>query len=250
MMKKLSIDDFKNLDNFTKLQKNFMSEDFVIHLTGSVNFPIKALVKEDFYITFQSIDEISEEGHIISTKIEKYYFYKDYLTIEIPELSKRYEEQITDTITKYYLADSKERRNYVFEQRHNLNKLYRQVDDFSFINNNLFESLKSEITKALEFIYDDSLVDKEISRMGKIVVNVPEIDLINIMMKLADEGFIKVYNDVELANIIENNFYIFEGKDIENKPIKNCYKKINGFRNKTKPNYKSLDRIRELFSKI
>ncbi len=250
MIKQLSIDDFKNLENFTKLQKSFIAEDFVNQLNGTVNLTIKSVVKEDFYITLQFPDEYSETGHIISTKIEKHYFYKDYLTIEIPELSKRYEKQITDIITKYYLADSKERRNYVLEQRYNLNKLHSQLDDFSFMEINLFEGLKLEVTKALEFIYDDSLVEKEISRMGKIVVSLPEIDLINIMMKLADEGFIKVYNDVELANIIENNFYIFGGKDIENKPLKNCYKKINGFRKGSKPNYKSLERIRNLFNNI
>src|SRR5690606_4304287 len=196
--------DFSSIENYRKLQNRYILRCYSNSLGESPATPKD--YKEDFSILVQYVtDDYNGNVHEIGmfTAYKDVYFIADYLKTEIPKLAERYEKQITESINRYYLADAKERRNYILERRHYLNKLYAQLDDFSFIGEELFGILKTETIKALEYIYDDALVEKEISKMGKIVVHLPEIDFINIMMELADNNFIRVYNDVELANIIE-----------------------------------------------
>src|SRR5690606_25098715 len=247
----VSMEDFNNYESFRKLQTRFIDKCYSRSYGDTPTLPED--YRNDFRIILQTVrDDFDGNWEEVGLQMvqKDFYFIADYLNAEIPKLSERYINQVKDNISKYYLADEKERKNYILLQRHQINNLYENIEDYNFIGEELLQKLKSEIIKALEFIYDDSLVEEELTNLGKIPINMPEIDFINVMMQLADNSFIKVYNDVELANIIQNKFTIYKGKDQENKPIKNCYKKINGYRNGSKPNYKSLERIRELFKKF
>lgn len=249
--REVSLNDFLSIDNFKNLRLKYLSKCFDRDCEYSTNYTDNH--QEDFFILQAFDDVIYDIKTRFGTHRLRYknlYFIKDYLKIQIPYAAEVYKGEIAHKVARHYLADKKERINFITYQKHLLNKLYEGVEIYSFLGEELLEVLRTQILKTLEFINEDSHLEEQVTNLGKIPISLPEIDFINIMIALADQGFIKTYNDVDLASIIENNFTIYKGKEQGKKAIKNCYRKINGYRNGSKPNNKSLERIRELMSKI
>lgn len=249
--REVSLKIFFSLETFKEFRRKYMMRCFFFDFDYPVFEPED--YREDFVIHKQRPKkEFNPKIHHLNEYLEIYseYFIKDYLKEQIPYAAEVYKGEIAHKVARHYLADKKERINFITYQKHLLNKLYEGVEIYSFLGEELLEVLRTQILKTLEFINEDSHLEEQVTNLGKIPINLPEIDFINIMIALADQGFIKTYNDVDLASIIENNFTIYKGKEEGKKAIKNCYRKINGYRNGSKPNNKSLERIRELMSNI
>lgn len=228
-MIKLTINEFKNLDNFIKLQQKFNCEHFLYKEHEEfIPYPKAELIEEEFYIEIQIPEEFSEDGYLISTTREKLYFYRDFLTNQIKYLAEDYIHDFHNKIRRELeeiefsilgeRAESKEEKRKLTLLQQKVNKsidntifeikaIIQNIGDFKFLPTDLFNLLNIQFTDILKAISDPQLKSNKAFHIGKLCFdNFTSFDVAVLFYYLREQGVFKYENQANLARFIENNF--------------------------------------------
>ena len=247
---KLTINNFKSLEDFAKLQQNFSCEDYNYKMYSEVfSKPKLELIKEDFYISCQVADEFSDDGKLISTKIEHLYFFKDFLNKRLQYLSEDFIWEFHNEIRKQLIDNPQIRKRIVYGKRIEFDAIYKNIKQFSFLPLNLYNTLLNQIELIRGAINSDELENDKTYAIGKIKLKDYNVtDLAVLFNHLRAEKFIHHHSDVDLGRLLEN-FFCSE-KEGELVGLNGMGKNINNLKNGNKGNDKSKERIYQLFKNI
>lgn len=230
-MLKLNINDFKSLEDFANLQQKFSCEDYHYKMYSEVfSKPKVELLKEDFSISCQVADEISEDGMLISTKMEHLYFFKDFLNKRLQYLAEDYIhdfhtqlrrelEEIEFTILGEKSESKDEKRKLtLLQQKVNksidtiifeIKNVIQNIESFKFLPHNSYNMLNIQFNDILKAVSDPLLKSGKAFHIGKLCFNdFTSFDVAVLFYHLRDQGIFKFVNHADLARFIENNFCI------------------------------------------
>lgn len=249
-MEKAIIEYFKNHDEFIKLQLHFLKQDYV-YQSGPEYFTIeKVLNKEDFFIEKEFIVPDPKDQYSYLTEYIKEYFYKDYLPNIISKLSEDYLEGFYDYIREDYIDNQKERRKFLIEQRKYVESYYENLNQFSFLDNNLINALKIQIIEIQKVLNSPVLYNDKLLKGDKLsLIGWNETDLVTFFNFLRAQKVIDFLSDVELGRFLERNFCV-ENQDGQVMTLDSLNKRLNDLKNVNKLNDRSEKRLSDLFKKF
>jgi len=244
---KLTIYDFRNIESFQKLQRNFLEQDF--HYQQDVPYP-KINYKEDFYIVYPEYYCVqSGRDYIDEYTTEKYYFYKNYLKQALKSLSSDYIVEFYSELREDYMDNVKQRKNHILKKRTEVRNIFDNLNQFDFLEKEIYNELHAQLFEIERVVSNDALTNEKEYKIDKIALkNWNRTDLITLFYYLRQEGAIEDVSDIKLGNFIEKNFCVEEEGEVET--LLRINKKLSGVKTGVNPVKKAIKRLQDFFSKI
>lgn len=250
-MKDFLIDYFKDTDSFITLQRDFQKQDYHYDMDSGFDPGFdKNLIKEEFSISKRIYTAYEEDPYNTSFKIEKYFFYKDFLPTTINKISSNYLEDFYNYIREDLLEDQKKRRKFLNEQKKSITNTYDKLSQFDFIGSANFNELKAQIIEIEKAVYSPTLHNDKYLKVDKLsLIGWKEQDLLMFFNFLRKEKIISSsVTDADLGLFLERNFCV--EKDDEVTSLENLNKKLHDFTSGIKKTYKTEVRLKRLFNKL
>ncbi len=249
-MSKFLIDYFISIDTFIDLQINFLKQDYLYQLTPESFSIERELLKEDFYIRDEHILPVDNDPYSCTAEYTKRYFYKNYLPRIISSISADYLDVFYDDIREEFLENQKARRKFIKEKRKYISSIYESINQFSFLDSLLLNSLKSQIIEIEKVVYSPELYSDKYLKAGKLsLIGWKEQDLLLFFTFLREQKVISPsVTDADLGLFLERNFCV--EKDDEVFELDNLNKNLSDFASGKKGTYKAQVRLKRLFDKF
>ena len=164
----LTIYDFRDIESFQKLQRDFLEQDY--NYLQDFPYP-KINYKEDFYIEYPEPYTIqSGRNYIDSYTTERYYFYKNYLKPALKSLSSDYIVEFYSELREDYIDDAKQRKNHILKQRTEVRNIFDNLNQFDFLEKEIYNELYAQLFEIERVVSNDALTNEKEYKIDKIAL--------------------------------------------------------------------------------
>lgn len=239
MFSSIVFSDFTSELNYLKLQNSFAIYD---ERENPYQPPFKKVSKTDFNIIFKDVNPLTDEDSYLDKS-----FYDDFLIPNIKTLGKRYISSIKKRIEAPEFLEIERKQLFAIQQQHKLNSLDNELNNANYIENKIRKLIRLQIEIATEYLVNIHIhPNREFDDMLKFKLNRDTVLLLFAM--LYERKYIDAPSFTILGRILDSNFLYWDNKNGQFKPFRNSGKVMNDFKNDNKPAYKSLNKLKEIFS--